>query len=373
MSHALRIGGDDLRLLHDGAEALPAMRDAIASAERTVELEMYWFGHDRTGTEFRDALADAARRGVEVRLLYDALGSLGTPPEHFDSIHAAGGHVHEFAPVSPLRRRFRIDRLGFRDHRKILVVDGDLGFVGGVNLGDPWRPRADGGLGFRDDAIAVRGEAGRELRALFYESWRRFRPGDVPRDVGRLRRRPEGPVRVLTNRIRHGRRRSLRIAYLRGIRSARHRIDLANAYFVPSPHLVEALFAAARRGVEVRVLVPRESDVGLVRLATSTLVGALLEVGVRVFAYDGAVLHAKTAIFDESWGTVGSYNLDMRSWRFNLECNLAVHDAEFCRTLRASFEEDLAASSELSLAAWKQRPLVERVAGWGAYLLRQIL
>ena len=118
---------------------------------------------------------------------------------------------------------------------------------------------------------------------------------------------------------------------------------------------------------------PRESDVGLVRLATSTLVGTLLDAGVRVFAYDGAVLHAKTAIFDDAWATVGSWNLDMRSWRFNLECNLAVHDAAFCELLRASFEADLAASTELTLDAWRNRPLLEQAAGWGAYLLRHLL
>jgi cardiolipin synthase A/B len=364
------VDSNRLRLLRDGREAYPAMLDAISAARREVLLEMYWIQGDRAGLMFRDALLAKARQGVDVRVSYDAVGSIGVPWSFWEPLVAAGGEVFEFFPVSPLRERFRFKRINFRDHRKILVVDSEIAFTGGMNIGDPWLTREQGGEDWRDDAIEVRGPVARDLRSLFFETWRRS-GRSVPRDVDRLSRKPSGRVVVLANQ--HGRGRGIRPAYLKGIRRAQKRIDITNPYFLPGPIFLTALQNARRRGVEVRILIPGQSDVWVVSMAMSSLIGRLLEGNARVFAYQGRILHAKTAVFDETLSTVGTYNLDARSRRYNRECNIAVYDASLARAVRASFERDLENSTELSSSAWKERSIGHRFFAWFAYPLRQFL
>ncbi len=369
------VGPDRVRLLRDGAEAFPAMLEAIRRAEREVVLEMYWIGADRTGHAFLDALVERARAGVAVRVRYDAIGSMGLPASFFHPLRAAGGEVAVHAPLAIVRPRWGVPRAAFRDHRKILVVDGLTGFTGGINLGDDWGEVEHGGHDWRDDAIEVRGPAARELRALFFESWRPRWPGAAPTpdDVEHVRRMPTGPVRVLTTTRRHGPARSLRKQYVGAVRGAQRSIDIANAYFVPDVPVLRALRHARRRGVEVRVLVPAQSDLWVVSAATRGVVGALLRRGIRVFAYEGRVLHVKTAIFDDRLATVGSCNLDVRSFRYNLECNVAVEDETFARHVRASFERDLASSREITLESWRERPFGDRALAWAAWSLRKLL
>jgi cardiolipin synthase len=186
-----------------------------------------------------------------------------------------------------------------------------------------------------------------------------------------LPKRPNGRVVVLANQ--QGRARAIRHAYLKAIRSARERIDIANAYFLPGPLFLAALSRAKRRGAEVRILLPGQSDIWVVSMAMSSLIGRLLEANARVFAYQGRVFHAKTAVFDETMATIGTYNLDARSRRYNRECNIAVYDAAVARAVRASFERDLEDSTEVSLSAWKERSLPHRFFAWFAYPLRQFL
>jgi cardiolipin synthase len=364
------VDANRVRPLHDGREAYPAMLDAIARAKREVLLEMYWIQGDRAGLSFRDALVAKAQEGVDVRVSYDAVGSIGAPWSMWEPLLAAGGQVYEFGPLSPLRARFRLKRINFRDHRKILVIDGETAFTGGMNIGDPWLTREQGGENWRDDAIEVRGPIARELRSLFFETWRRS-GRDIPRDADRLNRTPSGRVIVLANQ--HGRKRGIRPFYLRCIRAAKGRIDIANPYFLPGPIFLSALYGAQRRGVEVRILVPGQSDLWVVSMAMGSLIGRLLEAKARVFAYQGRILHAKTAVFDERVATTGTYNFDARSRRYNRECNIAVRDPDVARAFRASFEKDLAHSEELSLSAWKERPLGHRFFAWFAYPLRQFL
>jgi cardiolipin synthase len=171
----------------------------------------------------------------------------------------------------------------------------------------------------------------------------------------------------------HGRRRGIRHAYLTGIRKATERIDITNPYFLPGPLFLTALYAAQKRGVEVRILLPGLSDLWFVSMAMSSLIGRLLEANARVFAYQGRVLHAKTAVFDDTLATTGTYNLDARSRRYNRECNIAIYDERVARATRASFERDLENSTELSLSTWKQRSLAHRFFAWFAYPLRQFL
>jgi cardiolipin synthase len=364
------VGADSVRLLRDGAQAFPAMLEAIAGAQREALLEMYWIGDDAVGEQFRDALAERARAGVRVCVIYDAVGSMGITPAWWRPLFAAGGRAVEYHSISPLDPRFRLERVELRDHRKMLVVDGEMGFTGGINLAVPWLGAPDGGEGWRDDVIQVRGDAVQELRSLFYRTWRKLTRESPPLDVRPLSRRRSRPVWVLASQWRT--RRSIHREYCVRIASARERVDIANSYFVPDRRVRAALFAAVRRGVWVRVLVPDKSDVPVVQFAVEALFDTLLRHGVDIYTLPGAMLHAKTAIIDDTFTTIGSYNLDERSWRKNLEVNLAVEDAAFARHVRSWFERDLENATRVDLASWRERSLTRRGFEWVAFAMRRM-
>ncbi|MGA7124252.1 MAG: phospholipase D-like domain-containing protein [Polyangiaceae bacterium] len=364
------VGDDAVRLLRDGQEAYPAMLDAIARAQREVLLEMYWIAPDAVGNRFQDALAARARAGVKVCVIYDAVGSMGVTPSWWQDLFAAGGRAVEFHSISPLDRRFRLDRVELRDHRKILVVDAVHGFTGGINLAAPWLTAAEGGAGWRDDMIQVRGRATQELRSLFYRTWRKLTRESPPLDVRPLTRKRTAPIWVLASQWRV--RRSIHREYVVRIMRAKDRVDIANSYFVPDRRVRSALFSAVRRGVRVRVLVPSKSDVPVVQFAVEALFETLLRHGVGIWTMPDTMLHAKTAIIDESFTTIGSYNLDERSWRKNLEVNLAVEDRDFARHVRSWFEHDLSGATRLDLGVWRDRSLARRGLEWAAFAMRKL-
>lgn len=363
------VGGDEVCLLRDGVEAYPAMLDAIASAQHEVLLEMYWIAPDRCGLRFLDALVAAARRGVRVRVVYDAVGSLELSPGFWAQLLAAGGEVGSYHAIFPIRSALTLDILERRDHRKLLVIDGWLGFTGGINFARQWLAVEDGGEGWRDDMIALRGEATQELRTLFYDTWKRI-GNTPPRDLRPVRRRRTRRVWVLANPYR--KRRDVRREYLHRIQYAKYRVDIANSYFVPDRSVRGALIHAAKRGVDVRVLVPEQGDVTIVQYAVEALFDTLLRNGVQVRALKDRILHAKTALIDDDFVTVGSYNLDERSWRKNLELNLAVEDAPFARHVRTWFDHDFEGARKIELEAWRERPFTRRAAEWLAYGLRRL-
>lgn len=373
------VGGDEVRLLRDGVEAFPAMLDAIAAAEREILLEMYWVGVDAVGTRFRDALAAKAKAGVTVRVVYDAVGSLGITPEFWQPLVDAGAEVREYHPVSPLRPSFRFALMDQRDHRKILAVDRKRGFTGGLNLARPWLPTEDGGEAWRDDMIEVKGHVVEELRTLFYKTWRRvwFRnlphelvPMNMPRDLVPLSKRPTGRVYVLASLRRQ--RRNLMKEYLTRINRAQTSIDIANSYFIPDRSVRNALFRAVLRGVRVRVLVPTKSDVAVVQFALEAMYEALLRKGIDVYCYAGPMMHAKTLVIDDQFAMIGSYNLDERSRAKNLEVNIAVEDAAFATYVRNWFDRDIAAANRVDLYEWRARPLARRGIEYMAYALRKL-
>jgi cardiolipin synthase len=364
------VGGDRVRLLRDGAQAFPAMLAAIAAARREVLLEMYWVGPDAVGERFREALAAKARSGVKVCVIYDALGSMGLTPAWWRPLFEAGGRAVEFHSISPLDPRFRLARVEMRDHRKMLVVDRLHGFTGGINLAAPWLAPEQGGAGWRDDVIEVRGEAAQEMRTLFYRTWRKLTGEAAPLDVQPLSRKRKRPVWMLVSQWRM--RRSIHREYVVRIARARDRIDIANSYFVPDRRVRAALFRAVRRGVRVRVLVPAKGDVPVVQFAVEALFDTLLRHGVAVWALPGTMLHSKTAIIDEAFTTIGSYNLDDRSWHKNLEVNLAVEDEAFARHARSWFERDLEVATRVELTTWRDRSYARRGAEWAAFALRKL-
>jgi cardiolipin synthase A/B len=363
------VGDTRVRLLRDGAEAFPAMLAAIGNARSEVLAEFYWWAADGTGTKFRDALIERARGGVQVRVIFDSVGSLWTEDAFFDPLREAGAEVHEYHPISPLSSRFRLGRLFMRDHRKILVVDGSTGFTGGMNLVDLWAPVEWKGENWRDDVVEVNGPTALELRAVFFDTWRRCgqRP---PAGVHRLPWVPTSDAFVLANRSALGNRRQIRSFYLSKLGRARKQVDIANAYFVPDRRVHRALATAAKRGAEVRILIPQGGDIPVVQLAMEHAAASLLRKGVRFWVYPGRMMHSKVAVIDGSFVTIGSYNLDHQSLRFNLECNLAVIDEVFARQVRAGFERDLQEAVPLEgmvRSQWR------KLLGWAAYQLKGVL
>ena len=375
-----KVGSDDVRLLRDGVEAFPAMLAAVANATREILLEMYWVGGDAVGTRFRAALAEKARKGVTVRVIYDAVGSLSINYAFWQPLVDAGGEVREFHPLSPLRPTFELSRIEQRDHRKILVVDGERGFTGGLNLARAWLPLDEGGEAWRDDMIEVRGHAPEELRTLFYKNWRRLwlrqlphdlGPPNTPRDLVPLSKKPSGRVYVLASLRRS--KRNLRREYTTRINRAQKSINIANSYFIPDRVVRNALYRAVLRGVRVRVLVPAKSDIAVVQFALEAMYESLLRHGVELYAHHGPMMHAKTAIIDDRFATIGSYNLDERSLRKNLEVNIAVEDEAFATYVRKWFDRDVATATRVDLFEWRARPLVRRGVEYMAYALRKLL
>jgi cardiolipin synthase len=369
------VGNNRVELLRDGAEAYPRMLAAIEAAREQCLLEMYWFDSDTAGRRFADALRRAAERGVEVAIIYDAVGSFGADPAMFEELRAAGAHVRVFNPVAPWRRRFRLDYLTLRDHRKILVVDGEVGFTGGCNLAAVWLPIDDGGQGWRDDAVRVEGPAVRALASSVLRTWHAL--GGSP--LRRMRAYGDGhgtsggqSVRVLAESYFRSRREISR-AYIRELYAAKERAWIRNAYFIPDGNVKRALGRAARRGVDVRILMPEEIDVGVVRHASRSNWGYLLRHGVRLFEYQAGVMHAKSAVIDGRWSTIGTFNLDYLSLRSNLEINVSVRDPGFGRTMEASFLRDLDQSREIDRPAFTFRPLGDRLLELLVYRFRKLL
>jgi cardiolipin synthase A/B len=374
------VEGNQLRLLRNGSAAYPEMLSAIASAEQQILLEMYWFGSDVIGQKFAAALRAAAERGIEVSIIFDAVGSVGASAEMFAELERAGAQVIEYNPIAPWKRRFRLSRLTRRDHRKILVIDGKTGFTGGINIADYWLPLDEGGAGWRDDMVRIDGPAVAGLSDCFARVWARLGGRKLllteallqPPVMERSRRIRLPAVRVLGQRFLRTQREISR-AYLHYLRRAERRIFIANSYFVPDRRVLRALGQAARRGVDVRIIVPGQSDVDIVRHASRAVWGRLLRAGVRIFEWDESVLHAKTATVDGMWSTIGTFNFDYMSLRMNLEVNVSVLDARFAGRLEASFLTDFEVCREVLLADFRFRPLGQRLLEYIAYRLRKFL
>jgi len=362
------VGADSVSFLRDGVEAFPAMLEAIRKAETEVLMEMYWISADACGTKFRDALVERAAAGVSVRVVWDPLGSLGTPNSWWDPLRKAGGHVAEYHGLIAFAHDLKLGRLEHRDHRKLIVVDWLIGFVGGLNISCEWLPSNEGGGGWRDDAVAVRGAAASELRSLFFETWRRM-TRERHREIQPFPAKRARPVWVLANNWR--RRRGIRREYLFRIRNAKLSVDIANSYFIPDAGVRRALFAAVARGARVRVLVPAHGDVPIVQYAVEALFEQLLKQGVEVYSLGGPMLHSKTAVVDD-FATVGSYNLDERSWRKNLEVNLAVEDAAFADHVRQSFDIDVSHAVRIDLASWQKRGVLRRSLEAVSFAMRKL-
>ena len=369
--------GNEVRLLQDGPATYRAMLTAIEAAREHIHMETYIFDDDEEGRRFADALIERQQRGVPVRLIRDGAGTFGTPPVFFQRLVDAGISVLEFNPPNPMRAR-REWALNQRDHRKLLIVDGRTAFLGGINISSVYssgsfqrRPgqHADDQAPWRDTDLQLRGPVVAELQKMFLATWA-AQKGE-PFDTTNAFAPPEVAGRQVVRAIGSSPEEPYSLIYatlLSAIGSAETSVHLTNAYFAPDPQLLAALEAAAARGADVRLILPGRTDSWLVFHAGRGYYDRLLSAGVRIHERRGAILHSKTALVDGVWATVGSTNLDWRSFLHNHELDAVVLGTEFGTQLQAMFDKDLAASDEIVLAQWRRRALSLRAKEFFARL-----
>jgi cardiolipin synthase len=363
--------GCDLTVLRDGGQTYKAMLDAIAGAKRSICLETYILASDGTGDRFKIALIERARAGLEVRLIYDAVGSFGISSDWVDDLRAAGIQVIDFNPISPWRRRFR---LSHRDHRKVLVVDDEVAFTGGLNISNDYASVEDGGVGWHDMHCRVRGPIVFDLARLFRRSWIRAGGASYPMPSRDASAGLDGPsiIRLLENTARRNRA-TFRRAYLHVINAARKHVRIENAYFLPDRGVRRALIRAAARGVDVQVIVPGRSDVKIIEWASLYALRRLVKRGIKLWRWRGVMLHAKTATIDGQWSTIGSYNFDSQSRFNNLEVTVEVLDPAVGDKLLQVFDGNLPNCERFDEDTWKKLAWWRKVLAWLGYRVRRYL
>jgi cardiolipin synthase len=350
---------EEARVLRDGDEAFPVMLDLIRSAQRSVWFENFIFAGDATGLRFAKVLGEAARRGVEVRVLYDPVGTMMVKGGSIASaLRAEVVTGRPFRPVSPLAP-WTWSRLRHRDHRKTLVVDGETAVVGGLCISNNWAGRDQGGQNWRDTALLVRGPVAADVSVAFGSMWRRAAMEEVPAPT-LFTETPEVPC-ALVAADQPGAHHVASI-YIWMAGHARHSLDITDAYLVTPEPVVAALEAAARRGVSVRFLLPGNNNHPAAAASARRRYARLLAAGARIYEWRGMMVHAKTAVADGEISIVGSSNLDPLSMTRNYELNLLVADERTGGAMRQMFERDLEGAREVHAAAWAKRPLWQRAA-----------
>jgi cardiolipin synthase len=352
------------------------MMKAIQGAKNNINFETYIFDQDELGEKFADLLIEKQKAGVVVNVIYDSVGTLTVPQAFFDKMRAAGIHLIAYNPVNPAKVRGNGWKVNNRDHRKMLIVDGKIGFTGGINISDTYsksspfrsksRARSEKDVGWRDTHVRIEGPAVQAMQWLFIGHW-------TGQDADDLREAEYFPtptiagdkvVRILGSEP--GGRYEIYKAMLLAIQEAKKSIHITCAYFVPDDQTLQALIDAAKRGVDVQLVLPSVSDSGMVFHAGRALYDQLLEGGVRIHELKLAVLHAKTIVIDGVWSTVGSANMDRRSFMHNAEVNVIVLGDAFGKEMDNAFREDLKNSKEVTLRDWRGRPLLTRMKEWAS-------
>ena len=371
--------GNRAILLQNGPATYKAMFAAMRTARDHINLESYIIEDDQIGREFSELLLEMQGKGVQVNLIYDSVGAMKTPREFFDRLTQAGIKVLEFNPVNPLKAR-RDWRINNRDHRKLLIVDGKTAFLGGINISSVYSSGSSGpGGGFassggdgsttpwRDTQVQIEGPVVAEFQKMFLNTWsaQHGEPLDVKRYLPQLPPRGGELVRAIGTSG-DDENSTIYLTLLSAIENAEKQIYITNAYFVPDKQLMDALLAAVKRGVDVRLLLPGHTDFWAVFHAGRSHYEDLLEGGVRIFERGEALLHSKTVVIDGVWSCIGSANMDWRSFLHNEEINAVILGPEFAQQMLTMFDGDLAKSSEVTVEAWSRRPLHLRMREWAA-------
>jgi cardiolipin synthase len=362
------VGGNRYAVLRNGDEIFPAMLDAITHAQRTITFETYIYWSGDIGKRFADALAERARAGVKVHVLLDWLGSQKIDQALLDEMARAGVEVRRYHPLS----WYNLARLNNRTHRKVLVVDGRIGFTGGVGIAPEWTGHAQDANHWRDTHFRVEGPVVAQMQAVFMDNWLKT-TGAVLHGGGYFPQVPpvgNGDAQMFMSSASGGSE-SMHLMYLLAITAAQRSIYMSMAYFVPDDLAVQALRAALARGVRVEIIVPGPiTDTETVRKASRALWGPLLEAGAKFYEYQPTMFHCKVMVVDGLLTSVGSTNFDNRSFRLNDEANLNIYDADFARRQIEIFEADRAQARPFTYADWRDRPLQEKALEVLASVLR---
>ena len=374
--------GNKVVLLQDGPATFQQMFAAIRNAKDHINMETYIIEDDEVGNRFADALIEKQTQGVQVNFIYDSVGAISAPKTFFKRLTDSGINVLEFNPINPLtaKKGWNVNQ---RDHRKLLIVDGQSAFLGGINISSVYSggsfsqrsgTRPEEKAPWRDTHMQVEGPVVGEFQKLFLATWekqkgaalapRNYMPqlGNKGKEVVRaIGSSPDEPYTLMYATL------------ISAIGSAETGVYLTNAYFVPDPQLLTALKDAAQRGVDVKIILPGHTDFWLVFHAGRSYYDELLRAGVKIYERRDALLHSKTALIDGVWSTVGSTNLDWRSFLHNDEVNAVILGQEFGTQMQAMFEKDLAASNPITLEQWNQRSLGMRLKELTARLWQRAL
>jgi cardiolipin synthase len=353
------LAGNRARTLLNGDEIFPAMLEAIRGARRSITFETYIYWQGKVGAEFTEALVERARAGVKVHFMYDALGSGKIDKHYVEQMKAAGVQVARYNPP----RWNTLARQNNRTHRKLLVIDGRIGFTGGVGIADEWSGNAQDPKHWRDTHYRVEGTAAAQMQAAFMENWIET-TGDVLHGEDYFPKiAPSGPhVAQVFVSSPGGGGESMQLMYLLSIAAAAKSIQLCAAYFVPGEVEIATLVAAMKRGVKLQIIVPGPViDNKVVRRASRAAWGELLRAGAEIHEYQPTMFHVKVMVVDGLWTSVGSTNFDSRSFSTNDEANLNVMDPGFAAIQRKVFESDLTRSRRITLEEWQRRPWAEKL------------
>jgi cardiolipin synthase len=360
------VEGNRIEILKNGVCIFPSMLAAIRSAKKTINLEFYIYWDGEIGRTFAQALAERARAGVTVNVILDAVGSAPMSHDLILFLQRNGVNVEWYHPL----RWYTLSRVNHRTHRKTLIVDGEIGFSGGVGIADEWLGDADARNHWRETVARVEGPVLTQMQFAFMDNGVKSR-GELLTGLDyfpTLDKKGDCCAQVVKSSPSEGSS-AVKLLYIVSIVSARQSIYIANAYFVPDADTLRALEGAVRRGVDVRVIVPGEyTDVPIVRHAGRWQYERMLKRGIRIFEYQPTMMHAKTMVVDGIWSTIGSSNFDDRSFRLNDEINVNVYDEGVASQMEKMFFEDLARSEEITRRSWLKRPVFDRmketVAAW---------
>ena len=350
--------GNTVTDLENGDEIFPAMLEAIASAQKTITFETYIYWSGEIGRKFADALAERARAGLQVNVTIDWVGSISMDEALLQEMEDAGVHVQRYRPL----HWYNLSRMNNRTHRKLLVVDGRIGFTGGVGIGDPWQGHAQDPDHWRDMHFRIEGPVVAQIQSAFNDNWIKT-SGEVLNGADYF---PAlAPVGSMDAHMfvssPAGGSESMHLMYLMSIAAAEHSIDLAAAYFIPDELISKALVAARHRGVRIRVLMPgKNTDSDAARVASKASWGPLLLAGVEMYEYEPTMFHNKMLIVDHEMVSVGSTNFDLRSFQLNDEASLNVYNHAFAERMTAVFEQDLKPTRRYTYEIWKKRPWKEK-------------
>ena len=361
------LDGNRVQTLLNGEHIFPAMLQAISAAKHTIDFETYIYWSGEIGKRFAEALAGRARAGVKVNVLVDWLGSQKMDNDSIATMTDAGVDFRKYRPL----RWYNLGRVNNRTHRKLLVVDGRIGFTGGVGIADNWSGDAQDPEHWRDNHYRIEGPAVAQMQAAFMDNWTKVSGSVLHGDPYFPSQKAAGPMYAqVFQSSSQGGSESMHLMYLLSIAAATKSIDLAMAYFVPDEITSEALVSAMKRGVRVRLILPGEYvDTDVVRNASRASWGPLLQAGALIHEYQPTMYHVKLLIVDGLWSSVGSTNFDARSFRLNDEANLNVYDADFARVQTETFEADLKRSRRITYEQWNARPWHEKLKERAAALL----